>query len=168
MGGNAEIPRVGCPLFAFFFLPTLRFHGEFDAFRGNQDGAGFGLREVADDVEGLEVAAELLQMQDRDGEQQPHVVSAVEGGRDRVDVQQLPELEGVTLEGDMVGIDLGAETAVALQALQGVAEALRDEITVGRIDFRVLQLNIRQEDMSGCWPVCSNSFRPFSSTCMPR
>ena len=103
-------------------------HRELDAFRRDEDSARIGLGEVADDVEGLEIPAELFRVQDRDRKEEPEVVTSVEGGRDRVDVQLLAELEGVALEGDVVRIDLGAEAAVALQALQGVAEALRDEV----------------------------------------
>ena len=59
---------------AVVFRP-LRLHRELDAFGGDEDGAGVGLGEVADDVEGLEIPAELLRLQDRDREEEPQAKS---------------------------------------------------------------------------------------------
>ena len=94
---------------------------------------------MADDVEGLEVPPELVQLKDGHGEEQAHVVAAVEGGRDRVDVQLFSELERVALERQVVRIDLGAQAAVPLEALQGVPETVRNEVTIRRIDLGILQ-----------------------------
>ena len=56
-------------------FPPLRLHRELDAFGRDEDGAGVGLGEVADDVEGLEIPAELLRVQDRDREEEPQAKS---------------------------------------------------------------------------------------------
>ena len=56
-------------------FPPLRLHRELDAFGRDEDGAGVGLGEVADDVEGLEIPAELLRVQDRDREEEPQAES---------------------------------------------------------------------------------------------
>ena len=98
---------------------------------------------MADDVEGLELAAELLQGQDGHGEEQPEVVPAVHGGGERVDTYLLAELEGVALEGNLVGVDLGAEAGVAGKPLDGVREAAGDEAPGRGDDLRGLELRDR-------------------------
>ena len=102
------------------FAPALGLDGEFHAFRGDEHGARLRLGQVADDVESLEIPAEFLQIQDGHYEEEAVVVSAVHGRGNRVDVQLFPQLEAVALEGDFVGIDLGAQAAVPREAFERV------------------------------------------------
>ena len=95
---------------------------------------------MAYDVKGLEVPAELFKTQDGDCEQQLVVVSPVHCGRYWVYVHLLAKAEGVALERDHGGVDLGAEAGVARKALDGVGQAAGQEIAVGRVDFSVFQL----------------------------
>ena len=62
---------------------------EFDSVRGNDRGADFRLGKMADDVEGLEVVAELLMLADRDGEEQAGQLHERRG--DREDERPLKE-----------------------------------------------------------------------------
>ena len=98
--------------------------GEFHPFGRHEDGPDLFLGQMTDDVEGLEFAAELLQLKNGNGEEQPAVVPAVEGSRDGIDVESLAELEGIPLEGDLVGVDLDPEAGISRKTLDGIGQAM--------------------------------------------
>lgn len=112
--------------------------GMFEAVGGDEDGTDFGLGEMADDIESLEVVPELVVLADRDGEQEPVVVASVEGRIDRVYIKFLAQVEGLAGERHLVYIDFGSESAVSDKTVYRIGEPSGDEIAVGRNDFRFL------------------------------
>ena len=81
-----------------------------EAVGGDQNGAHFRPCEMSDDIENLEIGAETLELCDRHDIEQAVVFSAAHGRGHGVEVQFPAEGETAALEGDLVGIDLGAET----------------------------------------------------------
>lgn len=110
--------------------PALGADRVFEAFGGDEDCADVRFGEVADDVEGLEIMAELIVAADWDGEEQTEIIPAVERSRDRVDVQLFPQVENAAHERDTLDIDLRAEPAVAYKPFQRIAQAAVHEIAV--------------------------------------
>ena len=108
--------------------------------RTDQHRADLWLGKVPDDVKGLEIMAEFFQFQDRYGKQQPVVFAAVHGRRDRVDVQFSAQVEGVPLERDLVGIDLGAQSSLPGDTLDRIRQSPGDQDAAGREDVHILQL----------------------------
>ncbi len=105
-----------------------------------QHGPHFWLRQVADDVEGLEFRAETLVLRERNHVKQVVVLAAVHRRGHGVQVQFAAQIETAALEGNLVGIDLGAQPAVAAKAQQGVCKAPGNEITVRGGELPVFEL----------------------------
>ena len=107
----------------------------------DKHGADLRPGEVADDVESLEILAETFELGDRNHVEEPVVISAVHGRGNGVYIHFLAQCEAAALEGDLVGVDLDAEPAVAMQAQQRIREAAGHEIAERRADARLFQLD---------------------------
>ncbi len=121
------------------FGPAGGAEWEFGAVGEDQGLADGGVGEVADDVEGLEVAAEAFQVEDGNGEEELAVVSAIHRGGDGIDIEFAAELEGVALEGDAFRIDFGAEPGREGEAFDGVGESVGDQAAGAGVDFRFFE-----------------------------
>ena len=96
-----------------------------------------GLGKVADDVIGREFPVEFFPGGDGDGEKDFHIVTAVHRSGNGVYVHPLSRLKGISLEGNLIRIDLYAKAGFGGEPLDCIRKASGDKTTRGGINLRV-------------------------------
>ena len=95
---------------------------------------------MPDDIERLEIMPEKVMFADRNGEQQAEVITAVEGGGNRVYIELFSQIEGPAGEWYALDVYLGSKSAVLHESLYRIGQSPVHEISVRRNDFGILQL----------------------------